>query len=1162
MANSWTPSSAAAAATKVTQNSLPPVPVTRGDYYCGDAELRSKTTIVRTKEEARVAVAALYAASSQGAIHACDTEVADIDLKKVGPVGNGYVTCVSIFSGLGVDYGDGPGKALWVDNLDDSRGVLQEFKAWFEDEREKKVWHNYGFDRHVLFNEGIDARGFAGDTMHMARLADSSRDKASGGGGGYGLAALTSDLVGDAKVPMKEIFGVGALRKDGTEGKVRTLPPIEELQRGSIHARHRPEFIRYSAFDAEGTWKLHQVLDQALSKMPWVEDSADKAGARMHSMREYYELVLVPFGVTLTDMERRGIKVNASEYLASLQVRAQADKDKCMADFVEWMVEVAGPDARYFNPQSGTQMQTLFFGGAQNEKKRGEFLPTERVVKVALSPEEVEELEGYELAVAAHKESRAKEAAKAAMEEKHQRKWGPVVDDAGSGISDSSIGSSSSSVNGDGPQSRPDGVSWGSLGLPPDSDATSLAASLTAVQLKEVCRACGVKVSGKKAELARRVEDAVLLAAAQPNAQGDGATGAATTVAVAGSQRQPLADKFELKKVEAEKTAEEERLKEAELSASDRYLDMSDESLRFVLRARNLDDGSHADRASLLREIRLDDHYAFALLHHHELRGQTNSKRGDHAQQRGRQHQASPPYLPPQPQQQQQQQQPLVLPAASTATEATLAAVASSAAERRGESSMHAVAAVAVGGNPSSPSSQSPPQSPETAPPSAMATKPAPAGGGASIGGPSEDSAFDALRERYRRATGRTGAKRYREVTVKSLGMKPTKFTMAGLPATSSDVVRGLAGAVRLDGQGLDLEKLGAANQFFGGGPKGLKACVALDALCRMGSIDTMLGTFIQPLQNLVDEESRVHCSLNFNTETGRLSSRMPNLQNQPALEKDQYKIRDAFCCEEGNQLIVADYGQLELRLLAHMTECKSMLQAFKDGGCFHSRTAVGMFEHVRKAVEDGEVLLEWDYSKGAPTSPLVKDVYGSERRKAKTLNFSIAYGKTPHGLSKDWGVSVKEAEGLLEAWYADRPEVKAWQQHVIKEARRTGFTRTLCGRYRKLNDITSPRPGLRGHAERAAINTPIQGGAADIVMLAMVKINNSPVLQGLGYRLLLQIHDEVILEGPEEHVEAALAEVVRCMEQPWDESGIGLTSLDVTLDVDAKYAKTWYKAK
>lgn len=120
-------------------------------------------------------------------------------------------------------------------------------------------------------------------------------------------------------------------------------------------------------------------------------------------------------------------------------------------------------------------------------------------------------------------------------------------------------------------------------------------------------------------------------------------------------------------------------------------------------------------------------------------------------------------------------------------------------------------------------------------------------------------------------------------------------------------------------------------------------------------------------------------------------------------MEKDQYKIRDAFVAEKGCTLIVADYGQLELRLLAHITNCRSMIQAFKLGGCFHSRTAVGMYPHIKAAVDSGDVLLEWDYSKGQPNVPLVKDKFGSERRKAKTLNFSIAYGKTVHGLAKDW---------------------------------------------------------------------------------------------------------------------------------------------------------------
>ena len=320
-----------------------------------------------------------------------------------------------------------------------------------------------------------------------------------------------------------------------------------------------------------------------------------------------------------------------------------------------------------------------------------------------------------------------------------------------------------------------------------------------------------------------------------------------------------------------------------------------------------------------------------------------------------------------------------------------------------------------------------------------------------------------------------------------------------------------------------------------------------------------MLGTFILPLQANADADSRIHCSLNLNTETGRLSSRSPNLQNQPALEKDQYRIREAFCAGEGNALVVADYGQLELRLLAHMTECKSMIDAFASGGCFHSRTAMGMFDHVKAAVERGEVLLEWDKAKGPAPAPLLKDVFGSERRKAKTLNFSIAYGKTVYGLSKDWGVSTAEARAMLDAWYADRPEVLHWQRETIARAHATGNTRTLMGRYRSLKGIQTESKMVVNHLERASINTPIQGGAADIMTLAMLKISRSPVLKQLGFKMLLQIHDEVILEGPKEHAAAAQAELVACMEHPFDES---LPSLLVDLVVDAKTANNWYEAK
>lgn len=321
-----------------------------------------------------------------------------------------------------------------------------------------------------------------------------------------------------------------------------------------------------------------------------------------------------------------------------------------------------------------------------------------------------------------------------------------------------------------------------------------------------------------------------------------------------------------------------------------------------------------------------------------------------------------------------------------------------------------------------------------------------------------------------------------------------------------------------------------------------------------------MIANFLTSLQELADDQSRVHCSLNLNTETGRLSSRRPNLQNQPALEKDKYKIRAAFESSPGNNLIVADYGQLELRLLASLTDCQSMIDAFAAGGDFHSRTAIDMFPYVRQAVDSGECLLEWDYSQGAPTKPLLKDMFASERRKAKTLNFSIAYGKTAHGLSQDWGVSKEEADKMLMAWYVARPEVLEWQRKVKKAALKYGITRTLMGRYRDLPGALSKEMKQTGHALRASINTPIQGGAADVAMMAMIKINNNQKLKDLGWVLLLQIHDEVMLEGPTETAEEAFEEVLHCMKEPWV---FGLDATAVPLTVDGSWNhKNWYEAK
>ncbi|EGC29930.1 hypothetical protein DICPUDRAFT_158421 [Dictyostelium purpureum] len=404
---------------------------------------------------------------------------------------------------------------------------------------------------------------------------------------------------------------------------------------------------------------------------------------------------------------------------------------------------------------------------------------------------------------------------------------------------------------------------------------------------------------------------------------------------------------------------------------------------------------------------------------------------------------------------------------------------------------------------------------------------------------------------------GRTKPKKNMSFILDGLGFPSNSVTTSGWPSVDASALRELAGKSPENG------KFGTAYQFFvdksenkeEGEALGKEACLAIASLLELGTIGTLLNTFIIPLQKLADKNSRLHTSVNVNTETGRLSSRKPNLQNQPALEKDRYKIRKAFTCEPGNTLIVADYGQLELRLLAHITNCKSMISAFKVGGDFHSRTAMGMYPHVKEAVDKGEVLLEWD-GDGEPPKPLLKNIFASERRKAKTLNFSIAYGKTAHGLSTDWGVTLKEAQETLNRWYEDRPEVLVWQRKTIATAHSHKWTRTLMGRYRHLPDIDNSAKGMKNHAERASINTPLQGGAADIVMKAMLIIEDNKRIKELGYKLIMQIHDELILEGPEENADEARGLVMNLMSNPLT------TPLLIDLVVDCRYAKTWYEAK
>ncbi|GMH14418.1 hypothetical protein Nepgr_016259 [Nepenthes gracilis] len=749
-------------------------------------------------------------------VHACDTEVSRIDVKQETPVDHGEMTCFCIYSGEGVDFGNGK-SCVWVDVLDGpGKDLLSEFAPFFEDSSIKKVWHNYSFDSHVIENYGIKLSGFHADTMHMARLWDSSRRTE----GGYSLEALTSnrelmsrnklhqdeDLFG--KISMKTIFGRRKVKKDGSVGKIITIPPIEEIQR-----EDKKPWICYSSLDSISTFKLYESLKCSLSTMPWKINGEIKG-----SMLNFYETYWRPFGELLVQMETEGILVDRG-YLREAEKVAIAEKEAAADRFRNWASRYC-PDAKYMNVGSDMQLRQLFFGGIMNRKNAEECLPMERTFRVPNLDMVIEE------------------------GKKSPKKYRDI----------------------------------------------------------------------KLFKIGDSIQTDLYTATGWPSVSGD-------------------ALKILVGKVSAE---------------------------------RDLEDDTH------------------------ELQSLGDSEVEAH-----------------------------------------------------------------------------------------------------------NTSAY------------------------------------------------------------------GTAFAAFGEESEGKKACQAIAALCEVCSIDSLISNFILPLQgrHVVGHDGRIHCSLNINTETGRLSARRPNLQNQPALEKDRYKIRQAFIAAPGKSLIVADYGQLELRILAHLSGCKSMKEAFKAGGDFHSRTAMNMYPYIREAVKRKQVLLEWHPRPGVdkPPVPLLKDAFASERRKAKMLNFSIAYGKTPMGLARDWKVSVKEAKATVDLWYKERQEVLRWQEEQKKEAAAHCRVRTLLGRTRRFPSATNAASQLqRGHIERAAINTPVQGSAADVAMCAMLEIAKNKRLKELGWKLLLQVHDEVILEGPTESAETARSLVVRCMSKPFD----GTNILEVDLVVDAKCAQNWYAAK
>ncbi len=295
--------------------------------------------------------------------------------------------------------------------------------------------------------------------------------------------------------------------------------------------------------------------------------------------------------------------------------------------------------------------------------------------------------------------------------------------------------------------------------------------------------------------------------------------------------------------------------------------------------------------------------------------------------------------------------------------------------------------------------------------------------------------------------------------------------------------------------------------------------------------LDKLKSVYTDALPQQIATDGRIHCQLNQTVAaTGRLSSSDPNLQNIPIRSEMGRRIRRAFVADKGNKIISADYSQLELRLLAHITQDPVMLEAFQKGEDIHARTARLVF--------------------GAKTDEELKEA----RRFAKIVNFAIAYAIEPWGLSQRVGISRAEAKKVIEDYYNTYKGVRRYMEEVPIRAREYGYVRSIYGRIRLLQGITDRNANIRKAAEREAINMPIQGTASDIVKIAMLKVDEEFKRAKLESRLLMQVHDELLVEVPEKEVTKVSEILKHEMETA--------VSLDVPLVADVGVGDNWMDAK
>ena len=304
-----------------------------------------------------------------------------------------------------------------------------------------------------------------------------------------------------------------------------------------------------------------------------------------------------------------------------------------------------------------------------------------------------------------------------------------------------------------------------------------------------------------------------------------------------------------------------------------------------------------------------------------------------------------------------------------------------------------------------------------------------------------------------------------------------------------------------------------------------------IDPILRYRQLTKLNSTYVEGLLRLTDSTGRVHSYFDqVATATGRISSSEPNLQNIPVRTEEGKEIRRAFLPKAGWVLLDADYSQIELRLMAHFSGDAALLEAFRTGQDIHARTASEIFD----------VPLEW--------------VDSTLRSRAKAVNFGLIYGISGFGLAKNTGVSQKEAKEFIQRYFAKYPGVKRFMDSAARDGDRLGYATTLMGRRRYLPELQSNNRVAREFGKRAAMNTPIQGTAADIIKLAMVRVDEALRREKLRSRLILQVHDELLLECPPEEVERAAALLQKSMEE--------VITLSVPLVADVQTGENWAESK